>query len=62
MERVFARIAEHVKISPYGKAVVGFFITGGDDGQFVIHYHDHSEPTQRAFNPPTAGLTTQAVG
>ncbi len=49
LERVFARIAEHVKTSPYGKAVVGFFITGGDDGQFVIHYHDHSEPTQRAF-------------
>jgi hypothetical protein len=49
LERVFARIAKHVRTSPYGKAVVGFFVTGGDDGQFVIHYHDHSEPTQRAF-------------
>jgi len=39
---------------PYGKAVVGFFITGNDDGQFVVHYHDHSEPTQRAF-PRLAG-------
>jgi hypothetical protein len=39
LERVFARIAEHVKTSLYGKAVAGFFITGGDDGQFVIHYH-----------------------
>jgi hypothetical protein len=49
LEQVFIRIAEHVKNSPYGKAVVGFFITGHDDGQFVVHYHDHSEPTQRAF-------------
>jgi hypothetical protein len=49
LERVFTRIAEHVKTSPYGKAVVGFFITGNDDGQFVVHYHDHSEPTQQAF-------------
>ena len=49
LERVFSRIAEHVKVSPYGKAVVGFFITGNDDGQFVVHYHDNSEPAQRAF-------------
>ena len=49
LERVFTRIAEHVKTSPYGKAVVGFFITGNEDGQFVVPYHDHSEPTQRAF-------------
>ena len=49
LERVYARIAEHVKSSPYGKAVVGFFITGNDDGQFVVHYNDHSEPAQRAF-------------
>jgi hypothetical protein len=49
LERVFGRIAEHVKASPYGRAVVGFFVTGNDDGQFVVHYHDQSEPTQRAF-------------
>lgn len=49
LERVFTRIAEHVQTSPYGKAVVGFFIYGNDDGQFVVHYHDHSEPTQWAF-------------
>ena len=49
LERVFTRIAEHIKTSAYGKAVVGFFITGNDDGQFVVHYHDHSEPAQQAF-------------
>ncbi len=49
LEVVFARIAEHVRTSPLGKSVVGFFITGNDDGQFVVHYHDHSPPTQRAF-------------
>jgi hypothetical protein len=49
LETVFAKIADHVRTSPLGKAVVGFFITAPDDGQFVVHYHDHSPATQRAF-------------
>ncbi len=49
LENVFERIAQHVRASELGKSVVGFFITGHDDGQFVVNYHDHSLPTQRAF-------------
>jgi hypothetical protein len=49
LEHVFEKVAAHVKTSPYGKAVVGFFVTGRDDGQFVVHYNDHSNPTERSF-------------
>jgi hypothetical protein len=47
--RALSALAAHIKTQPYAKAVAGFFITGGNDGQFVVHFHDHSEPSQKAF-------------
>lgn len=45
-----AAIAEHLKSSVYGKAVVGFFISGGHDGRFATtNFYDYSAPSERTF-------------
>lgn len=46
----FAAIAEHLKNSIYGKAIVGFFISGGHDGRFATtNIYDYSAPSERTF-------------
>ncbi len=42
-------IVSHLMSTPLGKAVVGFQITGGHDGQFQYMAFDHSEVAQKAF-------------
>ena len=42
-------IVSHLMASPLGKAVVGFQITGGHDGQFQYMAFDHSGVAQKAF-------------
>ncbi|HAH86390.1 MAG TPA: hypothetical protein DCL60_03350, partial [Armatimonadetes bacterium] len=49
LEDLCTKIALHIKSSPYGKAVAGFYISGKDDGQFIVKYMDYSEPSERAF-------------
>lgn len=48
LENTVAAIANHLKASPYGKAVVGFFFSGGQDGQWWSQ-DDYSVPSQVAF-------------
>lgn len=47
--KALAAIAEHLKKSPYGKAVIGFFITGGHDGRFTPFFYDYSPASQASF-------------
>lgn len=42
-------LCEWLKTSPYGKAVGGIHITGGDDGQFLGFPCDTSEDNRKAF-------------
>jgi hypothetical protein len=43
-------LAKHLAGSTPGKAVAGFFISGGHDGQFINHHFvDYSAPAQIAF-------------
>lgn len=42
-------ITQHLKTSPYGKAVAGFFLSSGQDGQFIYTGTDDSEPGRDAF-------------
>jgi hypothetical protein len=42
-------IAQHLKTSPYGKSVVGFFISGGQDLRFDPFFYDYSRPSQESF-------------
>jgi beta-galactosidase len=43
-------LAHHLAGSTPGKAVAGFFISGGHDGQFINHHFvDYSAPAQTAF-------------
>jgi hypothetical protein len=44
-----AAIAQHLKTSPYGKSVVGFFISGGQDLRFDSFFYDYSKPSQDSF-------------
>lgn len=45
-----AAVGRHLKDSPLGKCVAGFFITGGHDGQFInSHFVDASAPATAAF-------------
>lgn len=48
-QAAFAAIAGHLKNSPYGKAVIGFYITGGHDGRFATSFYDYSEPSESSF-------------
>ncbi len=47
--QAMAAIAQHLKKSPYGKAVVGFFVTGGHDGRFTPFFYDYSPAGQASF-------------
>lgn len=47
---VLKAITEHLKTSPYGKSVAGFFVTSGQDGQFIYTGTDNSEPSRNAFH------------
>ena len=42
-------IAQHLKTSVYGKAVVGFFISGGQDLRFDPFFYDYSKPSESTF-------------
>ncbi len=43
-------LAQHLADSDLGKAVAGFYISGGHDGQFInYHFVDYSTPAQAAF-------------
>lgn len=44
-----AAIAEHLKTSIYGKAVVGFFISGGQDLRFDPFFYDYSKSSESTF-------------
>ncbi len=45
-----AALVRHLRTTEAWKAVVGFYITGGHDGQFqVFNRLDHSEATRQAF-------------
>ena len=45
-----SRLVEHIKTTPQWKAVVGFYITGGHDGQFqVLYENDYSMGSIRRF-------------
>lgn len=46
---VLAAIAQHLKTSIYGKSVVGFFISGGQDLRFDPFFYDYSTPSERTF-------------
>ena len=48
-ENFLRALAEHLKTSPYGKAVAGIHIVGGRDGQWFPHSYDGSMENQRAF-------------
>jgi len=49
-EAAFAAIANHLKTSIYGKAVVGFYISGGHDGRFATtNFYDYSQPSESTF-------------
>lgn len=48
-QAAFAAIADHLKNSPYGKAVIGFYISGGHDGRFATAFNDYSEPSESTF-------------
>lgn len=48
-QAAFKTIAQHLKSSVYGKAVVGFFISGGQDLRFDPFFYDYSKPSQRSF-------------
>jgi len=48
-QAAFKTIAEHLKTSVYGKAVVGFFISGGQDLRFDPFFYDYSKPSERTF-------------
>ncbi|MBI3921799.1 MAG: beta-galactosidase [Armatimonadetes bacterium] len=44
------RLVEELKKTPYWKAVVGFFISGGHDGQFQVSFQtDYSKPNLATF-------------
>lgn len=44
------KLIEHLNQTPYGKAIVGYYITGGHDGQFqTLGQYDYSAATQDAF-------------
>ena len=47
--RILTDVLKHVMSRPYGKAVVGVAVFGGDDGQFQYRRDDHSLPAQQAF-------------
>jgi hypothetical protein len=49
LEALSAAVAQHLRDTQYGKPVVGFFITAGDDGQLVQHYTDYSQPAHTKF-------------
>ncbi len=48
-QAAFKTIAEHLKTSVYGKAVVGFFVSGGQDLRFDPFFYDYSKPSERTF-------------
>lgn len=48
-EAALAAIAQHLKTSIYGKAVVGFFISGGQDLRFDPFFYDYSKPSESTF-------------
>lgn len=43
-------IVKHIMSTPLGKAVVGFHIVGGHDGQFQTHIYDYSPAAAAAFH------------
>ncbi|MEI6501153.1 MAG: beta-galactosidase, partial [Armatimonadota bacterium] len=45
-----AALLEHLRQTPYGKTLAGYFISGGHDGQFqVFGSYDYSEGSRLAF-------------
>jgi len=44
-----AAIAKHLQASIYGKAVVGFFISGGQDLRFDPFFYDYSKSSESTF-------------
>lgn len=45
-----AALIEHLRQTPYGKTIAGYFISGGHDGQFqVFGSFDYSEGTRESF-------------
>jgi len=48
-DAALAAIAQHLKTSIYGKAVVGFFISGGQDLRFDPFFYDYSKPSESTF-------------
>jgi len=48
-DAALAAIAQHLKTSIYGKAVVGFFISGGQDLRFDPFFYDYSKSSESTF-------------
>lgn len=48
-QAAFKAIAQHLKTSAYGKAVAGFFVSGGQDLRFDPFFYDYSTPSERSF-------------
>src|SRR5690606_16300185 len=48
-QAALAAIAGHLKTSIYGKAVVGFFISGGQDLRFDPFFYDYSQSSESTF-------------
>jgi len=48
--RIITDVVSYIMSRPYGKTVVGFMISGGDDGQFQYRKDDHSPAAYRAFH------------
>lgn len=44
-----AALIAHLRQTSYAKAIVGYYLTGGHDGQFQVPYYDYSAATQEAF-------------
>lgn len=43
------KLIEHLRQTPYARAIVGYYITGGHDGQFQTPYYDYSPATEELF-------------
>lgn len=48
--RATAALIAHLRQTPYGRVIVGYYLSGGHDGQFqVLGDYDYSPATQEAF-------------
>ena len=48
--RAAEALIAHLRQTPYGRSIVGYYISGGHDGQFqVLGQYDYSETTQKLF-------------